>query len=113
MSQRSDKRNMANTLSFIFDAPLNEDIVKMDCNDYCEELAELAEQVANGAKLEDLLPDLEEHMQYWSDCREEFDALVAVLKAEKAEKLLDALEQAQQDQAETPAQCSAENSEES
>jgi len=95
MSQQHDEHKMADALSFIFDSSFNEEIVKMDCNDYCEELAELAEQVANGAKLEDLLPDLNQHMQHWTDCREEFYALVAVLKAEQAEQLIEAAQQAQ------------------
>lgn len=78
-------------LTFIMDAPYDEEIVAMDCNDYCEQLAELAEKVANGGKLDDLLPEWQEHMQYWSDCREEFEALVAVLKAEKAAELEEAM----------------------
>lgn len=77
-----NEENVNNLLGFVFDAPHNEEIVKMDCNDYCEQLAELAEQVANGKSLADLQPDWEEHIQHWRDCREEFDALVAVLKAE-------------------------------
>ncbi len=76
-----DEENIHNIIGF-FDTPYNEEIVAMDCNDYCEVLSELAEQVARGAKLEDLLPDWELHMRFWSDCREEFEALVAVLKAE-------------------------------
>lgn len=74
--------NINDILEFI-SAPYNEEIVAMDCNDYCEQLAQLAEQVASGANLEDLLPALETHMRHWTDCREEFDALVAVLRAEQ------------------------------
>jgi predicted house-cleaning noncanonical NTP pyrophosphatase (MazG superfamily) len=87
MSQQSEEHNksLSNSISFIFQAPLDEEIVEMDCNDYCEELAQIAELVARGASLEDLLPKLEEHMRYWTDCREEFDALVAVLKAQLEE----------------------------
>lgn len=81
-----DENNVQSILDFI-DAPCNDEIVSMDCNDYCEILAELAEQVAKGADLKDLLPELETHMQYWSDCREEFDALVAVLRAELQDEL--------------------------
>lgn len=69
-------------LDFIEKAPANQDIIDMDCNDHCEQLASLAEQVADGATLQDILPELEEHMRYWGDCREEFMALVSVLKAE-------------------------------
>lgn len=81
-----DENNVQNMLSF-FNAPADEEIIALDCNDYCEILAELAEQVAKGANLQDLLPELEKHMQHWSDCREEFDALVAVLKAEQEGRL--------------------------
>jgi hypothetical protein len=76
----SDKRKLMN---FILNAPVEEKIVSMDCNDGCEKISHLAEMVANGAKLEDVLPELEKHMAYWKDCREEFDALVAILKAEQ------------------------------
>lgn len=77
-----NEHNVRKMMDFL-DAPYEEEIVAMDCNDYCEELAQLAERVAAGESLETLLPDLQKHMQYWTDCREEFDALVAVLKAEK------------------------------
>jgi hypothetical protein len=80
----SDKRQL---LNFILNAPAEEKIVNMDCNDGCEQLARLAEMVVNGAKLEDVLPELEKHMCYWKDCREEFDALVAILKAEQCGKI--------------------------
>jgi hypothetical protein len=43
----------------------------------------LAERVANGERLEDIMPEFEEHVRCWKDCREEFEALVAILKAEK------------------------------
>ena len=57
----------------------------MDCNDCCEQIAQLAEQVAKGASLDDILPEMQKFMQYWSCCREEFEALVAVLQAENAQ----------------------------
>lgn len=74
-------------MSFVLKAPVNEEIIAMDCNDGCEQLAYLAERVANGEDLSAILPELEQHMCYWSDCREEFDALVAILKAEHAGRL--------------------------
>jgi hypothetical protein len=79
-----DDQQMQKFLAFIFNAPADEEIIDMDCNDHCEELARLAEQVASGADIRTLLPALEEHMRYWTDCREEFEALVAILRAEKA-----------------------------
>lgn len=69
-------------LDFIENAPANQEIIDMDCNDHCEHLAALAEQVAQGADLNSIMPELQHHMQYWGDCREEFIALVNVLKAE-------------------------------
>ena len=76
-------------LDFIEFAPENEIIIDMDCNDHCEQLAQLAEQVASGVDLGDILPELQKHMQYWGDCREEFMALVNVLKAEISGDLAD------------------------
>lgn len=76
-------------LEFIEKAPANQEIIDMDCNDHCEHLASLADQVADGATLQDILPELEEHMRYWGDCREEFMALVSVLKAEMLDDLPD------------------------
>lgn len=69
-------------LDFIANAPENPAIIAMDCNDHCEQMAGLAERVAKGTPLDVILPELQEHMRYWGDCREEFFALVAVLKAE-------------------------------
>lgn len=74
-------------LDFIVNAPADEEIIKMDCNDNCEQIAQLAEQVANGADLNDILPELKKFMNYWGDCREEFEALVAVIRAEKMDEL--------------------------
>lgn len=83
MPQKTEQ-NLLELLNFIENAPANEEIIAMDCNDHCEQLAVLAEQVANGADLETVMPELKEHMQYWGDCREEFMALVSVLRAEAA-----------------------------
>lgn len=85
--------NVNNMLEFLFEAPYNEEMVRMDCNDYCEQLADLAEKVASGNKLEDILPDWEAHIRYWQDCREEFEALVVVLKAEYDGHLPDGFEE--------------------
>lgn len=81
MVQCNDQQ-MKKFLTFIMNAPANPEIIDMDCDDCCEDLARLAEQVAAGEDIKDLLPALEEHMRYWGDCREEFEALVAVLRAE-------------------------------
>jgi hypothetical protein len=80
-----NESNVHNILAFLSNAPCDEEIVAMDCNDYCEQLAQLAEDVAAGADLKELLPALEEHMRHYTDCREEFEALVAVLQAQKSD----------------------------
>ncbi len=81
----SEQENpLRDLLDFVANAPEDEDIINMDCNDACEEMAALAEQVANGANLDEVLPRLKEFMNYWGHCREEFEALVAVIKAENA-----------------------------
>lgn len=74
--------NLNKLLDFVSHAPEHEAIMAMDCNDHCEQMSALAEKVADGASLDDVLPELKEHMRYWNDCREEFIALVNVLKAE-------------------------------
>ncbi|MGB7341431.1 MAG: hypothetical protein WBC91_21220 [Phototrophicaceae bacterium] len=88
MADKSEARNnLTALLNFVENAPENQEIINMDCNDHCEQMSLLAEQVADGAKLDDILPELEEHMKYWGDCREEFIALVNVLKAEMMDDL--------------------------
>ncbi|MCA9887433.1 MAG: hypothetical protein KC546_03635 [Anaerolineae bacterium] len=91
MSQQNqpDQRlkNLEFLLEFVEKAPEHAEIIAMDCNDHCEQMATLAERVADGEALENVLPELQEHMKYWGDCREEFYALVHVLKAELAGEL--------------------------
>ena len=83
------KRNLNELLNFVENAPANDEIIAMDCNDHCEQMACLAEQVANGADLSVILPELKEHMKFWGDCREEFIALVNILKAEMSDEIPD------------------------
>jgi hypothetical protein len=83
------RRNLNELLVFVENAPANDEIIAMDCNDHCEQMACLAEQVANGADLSAVLPELKEHMKYWGDCREEFIALVNILKAEMSNEIPD------------------------
>lgn len=73
-------------LDFIMNQPLHDDCVSMDCTDDCEQISRLAERVAAGERLEDIAPDFEQFVGHWSDCREEFQALVAILRAERAQK---------------------------
>ena len=84
MSQAPDGDQMGKLIDFIVNAPADDALIKMDCNDCCEKITQLAEQVANGADLNQLLPEMKKFMHYWGDCREEFEALVAVIQREKA-----------------------------
>jgi len=90
MSDKEKARhNLNELLNFVENAPANDEIIAMDCNDHCEQMACLAEQVANGADLSVILPELTEHMKFWGDCREEFIALVNILKAEMSDQIPD------------------------
>ncbi|MEL6269823.1 MAG: hypothetical protein AAFU54_30355 [Chloroflexota bacterium] len=62
--------------------PFNEKVVEMDCNDGCEEIAEIAERVANGENLKDVYPEYAEHLDLIKCSKEEFEVLVSVIKAE-------------------------------
>lgn len=64
------------------DTPFNDDAVSMDCNDNCEEIAELAERVASGEEVGSVLPNFASHLDQIACCREEFEALVNVLRAD-------------------------------
>ena len=56
----------------------------MDCKDGCEEIAQLAERVANGEDLKEVFPAFADHMDQIGCCKEEFEALVSVIEAEEA-----------------------------
>lgn len=84
MPQEHDGDQMDKLIDFIANAPADESLIKMDCNDCCENITRLAEQVANGADLNEIWPEMQKFMHYWGDCREEFEALVAVIRQEKA-----------------------------
>jgi hypothetical protein len=59
----------------------------MDCESCGMQLDCLAEKVAMGANLHDLLPEVEFHLACCKDCSEEFQALVAILRAEYSGQL--------------------------
>ena len=84
MSQAHDGDQVERLFDFILNAPADETIIKMDCNDCCEKITQLAEQVANGADLNEIWPEMQKFMRYFGDCREEFEALVAVIRQENA-----------------------------
>ena len=87
MTARDRVEQLDKMLDFISNAPEDIEIIRMDCNEGCEVISSLAERVAAGESVENILPELRHHMQYWTDCREEFEALVSVLRAELLEEL--------------------------
>jgi hypothetical protein len=96
-----NEENVTDMLSFVFQPPCDcsqedcecdEKIMAMDCSDYCEQLALIAEEVAAGVGIENIMPRFQHHLRYWKDCREEFEALVAIVKAESNGELAAALE---------------------
>ena len=112
-----NEENVNEMLSFVFQSPCDcsqddcdcdEMIMDMDCNDYCEQLAHIAEEVAAGGSVEDILPRFKHHLQHWSDCREEFEALVAIVRAENNGELPAAFDdisnELNQDNSDTPTQ---------
>lgn len=66
------------------DEPFNEDVVAMDCKEDCEDIAQLAERVANGENLKDIYPEYFDHLNQIRCSKEEFEALVSVIRAELA-----------------------------
>lgn len=78
MSQHEEQ--LRKLLNVIFDTHVAEH--DMDCEMCNQRLERFAELVAAGGKLCDLLPELDNHLCCCPDCREEFEALVAILRAE-------------------------------
>ncbi len=62
--------------------------VSADCDCGCETCAEqldcLAELVANGHEAKKILPAVQAHLDCCPDCREEFEALLCILRAEQS-----------------------------
>jgi uncharacterized protein YyaL (SSP411 family) len=80
---RCDDKNRKQLMDFVLNTSFDEDCIHMDCTDGCEQIAALADRVASGEALDEIMPVLKEHMAHWKDCREEFDALVEIIRAEK------------------------------
>ncbi len=58
-----------------------------DCIEFDQEADCLAEWIVAGAPPSVIKPRIEAHLQHSSDCSEEFDALIAILKAEQKGEL--------------------------
>ena len=54
----------------------------IDCGAAGKEFECLAEQAVLGTDIHLILPQVADHLDCCADCREEYDALVAILKAE-------------------------------
>ncbi len=61
----------------------------IDCASCDEHLCRLAELVSSGADLCALIPEVEAHLNCCRDCKEEWDALLAIMRAEQAGLLKD------------------------
>lgn len=59
-----------------------------DCEQFNTEMDCLAEMIADGKARGDVLsPEIEAHIKHSNDCQEEFEALIAILRAEEAGEL--------------------------
>ena len=55
---------------------------ELDCRTCDEQLEAVTDMVAAGRDLKEMLPLVAAHLECCYDCHEEFDALIAVLRAE-------------------------------
>ncbi len=56
----------------------------LDCERCSAQFDCLVEKVCAGAALRDLLPAVEAHLECCPDCREEYEALLAIIRAENS-----------------------------
>lgn len=75
-------------LNCIIIAHQEDDCECIDCDECGKEIDHLAELVATGAPTPDVLPAVHMHLCSCGDCREEFDALVAIIRAENTGQVL-------------------------
>jgi predicted anti-sigma-YlaC factor YlaD len=59
----------------------------IDCDTCSAQFDCLVEKVAAGAALRELLPEVEAHLECCNDCREEYEALLAIIRAENGGQL--------------------------
>ena len=56
----------------------------IDCDTAASHFTRLCEQALNGADIHSILPQAAAHIAHCPDCREEYEALLAVLRAGQA-----------------------------
>ncbi len=56
----------------------------IDCATAARHFTRLGEAALNGADFHDILPQAAAHLAHCPDCREEYEALLAVLRAEQS-----------------------------
>jgi hypothetical protein len=59
---------------------------ELNCNEFLEKMGELAEHNLAGLPIDDALRLVEHHRILCAECREEYEALLAVLEREKHKK---------------------------
>ncbi len=57
---------------------------EIDCDGCDQEMAHMVELINAGEDPALLLPAVQEHLDFCGDCREEFEALLAIVRAENA-----------------------------
>ncbi len=73
---------LSKLLQAIFDNHEDEPPGGITCDGCCDEFASLVEMVVNGAELSVLLPAVETHLRCCRSCREEYEALLCIVRAE-------------------------------
>ncbi len=59
----------------------------VDCECCGDQLERLAEMVAAGQDIKAILPAVQAHLECCADCREEFEALLCIVRAEQSGRL--------------------------
>jgi hypothetical protein len=85
----SDQSNMNDRLKALINCLSSTQENEADCMEFDTEVDCLAEMIAAGAPASVIKPKIAAHIEHSPDCREEFDALVAILKAERDGELVD------------------------
>lgn len=80
----AEEKRQEDRLKALIQCLQNTQEVEADCAQFDREMDCLAEWIAAGADPETVIkPAIETHLKNSTDCREEFDSLVSILKAER------------------------------